>query len=172
MEEEIKAILIEVQRQGSLGYGVSELDIHKILCLAPFEKYARLIQAKKKYFKRETSHFKGDNADIERSAKEVFWKEIFEILSENEKAFYVREWLENNKSLFQRDNYLATWETRTVTDGKTCVFELGVTYLQITQLVWDVAGKRIAQIVYLYKGSIPTSLYFFETLLNHLKLDL
>lgn len=172
MKEEVKKILHALRNEFN-AVSMWDKDIEsytdKILALSPFEKLERVFKAIKVLTEYTYTDFEDDQMEWEDVIRQ-FYDNFQYIL--NEKPFDMRKWLENNKSLFQRDNTLATWETRTIIDGNTYVFELGITYLQITQLVWSVTGKRIEQNVYLYKGSIPTSRYFFEELLKSLNIEL
>lgn len=187
IKEEVKEIVANsVSSFNTFNYDKSlEEATDKILALAPFtklEKVREYCKLKQTLLSNHITYLEKEYQKDKRTslsfgiihAKErlIDIESILSILSENEKAFDVREWLEGNEKLFQRDNTSATWESRTITDGESYVYELGATYLQINKIVWSIPGKRIEQRVYLYKGSIPTSCYFWEMLLNSLGIEI
>lgn len=93
MSKEIRQLIDEFDSEHIYMMSDRERLVNQILALfqSEREKLEGLYEAKKKFLARKTSHFKGDDDDLYRTAKELFWKEIFEILNTDVKPFDVRE---------------------------------------------------------------------------------
>jgi len=159
--EEIKEIISEIEiPAGFLGNlrdladkDKINLATDKILALAPFSKLERVRE-----YCEKTIYIRKERLKIKR--------EILSLISENEKAFDVREWLKEKgiERSVSGTPYEETYEFNSKAGHKIKIL---FSFAPIHKDVYIYRNGNIA-----FSGDYPTSLYFWEMLLSSSNIQL